>query len=135
MPVSCRALFWRQIITDTLRQGLQERLAPRRRLPFGVDRIRGASAMSLLLDDLRHAVRGIRQQPGVSTVIMLTLALAIGANFAIFTVVNAVLLRPMPFTDPDRVIMLYAVDKNGRTISSPGLITTTGAAACSRSPG
>jgi putative ABC transport system permease protein len=114
MPLPRRALFWLHIIADTLRQGLQERLVPRRRLPFGVHRVRGASAMSLLLEDLRHAARGVRQQPGVSAVIMLTLALAIGANSAIFTVVNAVLLRPMPFTDPDRVVMLLTVDRNGR---------------------
>ena len=69
--------------------------------------------MSLLVDDVRHAVRALRQQRALSVVISITVVLAIGANSAIFTVVNAVMLRPLPYDDPDRVVMLSMVDRTG----------------------
>ena len=113
-PWPRRVLFWCHVTLDTLRCGWSERLASRRVLPLRVHRYRGPSLMALLLEDFRHAVRAVRQQRALSGVILLTLALAIGANSAIFTVVNAVLLRPLPYDDPDRIVMLYMVDRHGR---------------------
>ena len=64
----------------------------------------GASPMSIL-DDLRLAVRSLRAWPGFLSVALATLGMAIGANIAVFTLVNAVLLRPLPFGDrSDRVV-------------------------------
>ena len=57
--------------------------------------------------DLRHAFRLLRQQPGFSAIALLTLALGIGATTAIFSVVNAVVLRPLPFPRSDRLVQLY----------------------------
>ena len=60
--------------------------------------------------DLRYAVRRLRQTPGFAAVTILTLALGIGANTAVFTVVNTVLLSGLPVPDSDQVVKVYTSD-------------------------
>ncbi len=62
--------------------------------------------LETFLQDVRYGLRSIRKSPGYSLVIILTLALGIGANTAIFSVVNSVLLKPLPFPDAERLVML-----------------------------
>ncbi|MGH9200220.1 MAG: ABC transporter permease [Vicinamibacterales bacterium] len=78
--------------------------------------------MDNLLQDVRYGIRTLARQPGFALTAILTLALGIGATTAIFSVVNAVVLRPLPFADADRVVAvmnLYTNTGTRGTVSSP----------------
>jgi putative ABC transport system permease protein len=101
------------LVDEKIRNGMDEVRARREALMElgGVEQVKAAirhsrhgAALDSLLRDIRHAVRTMRKAPGFTVVVVLTLALGIGANTALFSTINAALIRDIPFAEPDRLV-------------------------------
>jgi predicted permease len=144
----CRALFRRdqfergmadelrfhvdQYAEDLVRAGLTpEEAARRARLDFGgLDNVkddcreaRGVLALDHASRAVRHAVRLMRRSPGFTATALITLALCVGANLTIFAVVDAVLLRPLPFLDAERLVTVFNTYPKAGVIDDGSTIT------------
>lgn len=80
--------------------------------------VRGGGLMETFIQDVRYGVRVLAKHKGFTAVAVLTLALGIGANTAIFSVVNDLLLRPLPYSDAERVVMVWEVTPSGRHMNT-----------------
>jgi predicted permease len=74
---------------------------------------KGIRAMSVFMQDFRYALRSMARRPGQTVVLLATLAVGIGVNSAIFSIVNAVLLRPLPYPEPDRLLTIEEITDVG----------------------
>ena len=101
---------------DLIRGGMERGQAERQaRLEFGslgqtkeaCREVRGLDLLDSLLSDMEHGLRLLRRTPGFAGLAIVTLALGIGATTAVFSLVNAVLLRDLPYRDPERLVFLY----------------------------
>src|ERR1700745_3573135 len=109
-------------VDDNLARGMGREQALRRaRVKLGsVRRVREAEWernslewFETMLRDLRYSIRALSRTPGFTVTAILVIALGIGANVALFTVVRSVLLKPLPLREPDRLIQLYEKSPNG----------------------
>jgi len=74
---------------------------------------RWGAQLDVLLQDIRYGWRSLTGQPGFTAIVVVTLAVGIGANTAIYSVVDATLLRPLPFRDPDRLMAVFLMEPSG----------------------
>ena len=70
--------------------------------------------MDSIIKDIRYGVRGLLKHPGFTAIVVITLALGIGASTAIFSVVNSVVLRPLPYRTADRIVAIQELDPDGK---------------------
>lgn len=105
-----RLAVWARALADVLRHGFGARndgWRRFRRTSAYVEYETGRWTFETWRYDVRHAIRAMGRQPATSAIIVLTLALAIGANTAVFSAVQAVLLRPLPYPQPERLVRVY----------------------------
>jgi len=118
-----RPALWFGVARDTAVQAVVERRADaagrRGRGGAGGPRRSPGERMHSIIQDLRLAGRGFVRQPGFTIAAVLTIAIGIGANTTIFSIVSGALLRPLPYPDPDRLVMLWEIFPAARMDTVP----------------
>lgn len=118
-------------VADGIRRGLssEQATAQTRRQFGGMEQVkevyrdaRGVRPIEEMMRDLRYGFRALARTPGFTIVVLLTLTLGIGANSAIFSVVRGVLLRALPYADPQQLVMVWETDRDSGTRSEAASI-------------
>ncbi|MCZ6918636.1 MAG: ABC transporter permease [Gemmatimonadetes bacterium] len=86
----------------------------------------GRDFMQSILQDVRFAIRTLIKRPAFAATVLLTVVLSIGATTAMFSVVNGVLLHPLPHPDPEELVLVYEVDQRGRFLEDHNSVTQAG---------
>ena len=109
---AARAWYWREASSLVVAFTVERlRGSWRGRVVRGARGSKGDSVMRTLWEDLRGALRGVRRRTAFATTVVITLAVGIGGNVALFSVVDAVLLQPLPYADPDRLVVVWENDR------------------------
>jgi putative ABC transport system permease protein len=101
-PAAARRWYWRQVLRSIVPL-IKRRLAPAGSSP-SLERVRRGHLLSFIGHDARDALRSLLRSPVFAALVVLTLSLGIGANTAIFTVMDALLFKPLPYADADRLV-------------------------------
>jgi putative ABC transport system permease protein len=113
--IAARAWFWCQAVRCLAAP------PPVHRASMALERSRGDSRMHMVVADLCYALRVVSRTPSFAVAVVSVLALGIGANTALFSIVNAVLLRPLPFEEPERLVRIFTRTPAGVSFDlSPG---------------
>jgi hypothetical protein len=114
-------------VQDNLRRGMNLPEATRAaRIRFGgmaraaeaVHGQQGLPALESFVKDVAYAVRLLRNSPGFAAIAIITLALGIGANTAMFSIVDAVMIRPLPYSEPDRLVAVWEVKSAATSVDA-----------------
>ena len=115
------ARVWGHVLADLLRNALPARVDAMRRTLSLMHVTKEDLMLSSVIQDIRFALRGLRRTPGFTFTVLATLTLGIGASVATFSAVNGVLLKPLPFRDPARLVRLQHLDPH-TTVSEPEFV-------------
>jgi predicted permease len=109
------------MITDAARNDARKRFGNRTQAKERTHEMNIIAPLETIGQDLHYALRSLRRSPGFTAVAILALALGLGATTAVFTIVNGTLLRPLPFPDPERLLLISYEPRTGPFDNGPGL--------------
>jgi putative ABC transport system permease protein len=115
------ARVWIRAVFDTARNAPPARIDSLLRRIRRIDFHREDFMLSSIMQDIRYALRGMRRAPGFSLMVLATLTLGIGASVATYSAVNGVLLKPLPYRDPETLVRLDHIEPFG-TVSEPEFV-------------
>ena len=103
--------------------------------PLSARTVSGFTSLQEIGGDLRYGLRMLRRTPGLTAIAVLSLAIGVGANSAIFSVIDSIVLRSLPVRDPEGLTIVQALTRQGNRTSLPTAIMTGSVSTTRSSPG